>query len=96
MENLLIQSITKEEFFILREDVKQVRSEIKELKEQSLNQTTRPQLRLKAETAKDLRITLPSLDKLIQEGKLNRIKINGRVLIRQEDIDALIENSTSK
>jgi DNA binding domain, excisionase family len=47
----------------------------------------------KDELSKELRVTRETIDNWVKQGKLKRVKIGGRVLFEQSEIDRLISEN---
>ena len=76
----MIEGISRDEF----QDVLQgiIKSELAILMTEKKSQFI-----TRNEACKKLRISIPSLDKLIHQGKLTASRINGRILIKNDDIE---------
>jgi len=49
----------------------------------------------KREAAKELSCSIPMIDKLIQQGRLDKVKVGAKVLIPKEGIDKILSNKKS-
>ena len=76
----MIEGISREEFTNELKEI--VKSELAILLTEK-----KSQFLTRREVASKFRISIPSLDKLIHQGKLSASRINGRILIRVDDIE---------
>ena len=44
------------------------------------------------ETAKALHVSLPTVDRMVKAGELRRVKVRGRIMIQQSEIDKILKN----
>ena len=89
-QSTTIEIVTPE---YLKEIVREVLAE--EVQKLIPQQNTTQKYCTRKEAAKRARITLPTLDKYIQEGKIKAHRLGRRVLFSEEDINSAIEQMPS-
>lgn len=86
MQNsILLEAITREEFR------SELRTILSELLDQKLNPEPAKEYFTMKEAAAKLRISLPTIKRLIKDGSVSTYKIGARVLLRSDDLDKAVK-----
>ena len=89
---LLTDSQTIKDFIqeIIRDEVTKALQDVSSLvREQAVGIYTRQ------ETAKYLKCSLPTLQKMVSDGKLHPSKVNGKLLFRKMEVENLLSSQTN-
>ncbi|QBG46612.1 DNA-binding protein [Verrucomicrobia bacterium S94] len=70
-------------------------NKLKEVLSKEPEQSVRDNLVSRKDACSALHVSLPTLDRMLSEGELARVKVRGRVFVRESSIRAIIEGEAA-